>query len=286
MPASPAPLKDPIDAYASWLRVYRRPRTVENRVHYARRLTTWAAERSRSPWELTSTDVTSWLSAVGKSPATRKNAADAIRGYYRWAMDAGYTKTNPVGSLPRINVPRGLPRPTPDHVLRDAVSRCTRPTDILMLLFGSLSGLRVGEIAALRAEDINDDLIRVTGKGGHVRYVPVHPLLKEALLLAPSRGWLFPSNRNPSGHYLAASVAQRINDLLEEGWSAHTLRHRFATHVYSASQDILGLRDLLGHADVSTTMVYTRVAADKLARDVAAIHSLPDMTVRVRELVS
>lgn len=81
-------------------------------------------------------------------------------------------------------------------------------------------------------------------------------------------------------------MAQRINDLLEEGWSAHTLRHRFATHVYSASQDILGLRDLLGHADVSTTMVYTRVAADKLARDVAAIHSLPDMAVRVRELVS
>ena len=82
-----------------------------------------------------------------------------------------------------------------------------------MLLLGSLGGLRVGEMAILQAENINDGIIRVTGKGGHIRHVPVHPLLDEALQLAPTQDWIFPSHRNPSGHYLPASIAQRINDL-------------------------------------------------------------------------
>lgn len=275
-----------VAAFESWLSVFRRPRTVGNRVHYATRLTTLAAERGRTPWTLDSSMISTWLSTVGKSPATRKNALDAIRSYYRWAEQAGRTTGDPTLGLPHIRVPRGMPRPTPDHVLLEAVRRCARPTDILMLLLGSLSGLRVGEMAVLRADDINDGVIRVTGKGGHIRHVPVHPLLAEALQLVPSRGWLFPSDRNPTGHYLAASIAQRINDLLEDGWSAHTLRHRFATHVYSASLDILALRDLLGHADVSTTMVYTRVAAAKLARDGAAITALPGMADRIHELAS
>ncbi|MGW9738073.1 integrase [Micrococcus sp. 140720015-1] len=282
----PRHISPDVTAFESWLSVFRRPRTVANRLHYATRLTTWAAAAGQTPWTLDAPMITAWLGTVGKSPATRKNALDAIRSYYRWAQQAGRTTMDPTLDLPHIQVPRGLPRPTPDHVLRAAVARCTRPTDILMLLLGSLSGLRVGEMAALRAEDINDDLIRVTGKGGHIRHVPVHPLLAEALQLVPSTGWLFPSDRNPTGHYLPASIAQRINDLLEPGWSAHTLRHRFATHVYSASLDILALRDLLGHADVSTTMVYTRVAAAKLARDVAAITTLPGVTDRIHALAS
>ena len=156
-----------------------------------------------------------------------------------------------------------------------------------MLLLGSLSGLRVHEMAHLRAEHIQDGQIRVTGKGGHIRHVPVHPLLSEALVLAPSEGWLFPSDRNVTGHYLPASIGQRIHDLLAStGWSAHTLRHRFATAVYSSSLDILGLRDLLGHADVATTMVYTRVAAEKLARDVSSISTLPGMSDHLHTLAS
>lgn len=273
--------------FESWLTVFRRPRTVANRVHYAQRLHAWTHENDLDALTLTPAQLAEWLLTVGASPATRKNAADAIRVYYRWAIDLNLTDTNPADKLPRFTVPRGLPRPTPDHILRDAITRCTRPQDILMLLLGSLSGLRVAEMSRLRAEDINDGQIRVTGKGGHIRHVPVHPLLNEALALAPSCGWLFPSDRNPSGHYLPASIGQRIHDLLATtGWSAHTLRHRFATHVYSSSLDILGLRDLLGHADVTTTMVYTRVAAEKLSRDVAALQTLPGMTDRIQTLAS
>ena len=275
-----------LTAFETWLSVYRRPRTVKNRVHYARRLSDWADDQQLSIWDLTPTHITDWLLTVGSSPSTRKNAADAIRVFYRWAVETDRTTANPAAHLPRITVPRGLPRPTPDHVLHRAIAQCTRPADILMLLLGSLSGLRVSEMAHLKAEDIRDGFIHVTGKGGNIRYVPVHLLLTEALVLAPSKGWIFPSNRNPSGHYLAASITQRLNDLLDDGWTAHTLRHRFATHVYTASLDILSLRDLLGHADVATTMVYTRVTAEKLARDVAAIRALPDMTARVHDLAS
>ena len=266
---------DAVHAFEQWLTIYRRPQTVRNRVHYANRLRNWAVSNDRHLWSLTVSDLTQWLTTVGNHPATRKNAADAVRAFYRWAVADGRTTVNPCESLPRITVPRGLPKPTPDGVLRHGLTRASTVQDVLMLYLGSYGGLRVSEIAQLSAEDITDNGIRVVGKGGHVRYVPLHPALVEVLPMAPSKGWLFPSDRNTTGHYLPASIAQRIRRLLNTpGWSAHSLRHRFATQFYEVTADLLALRDLLGHADVSTTMVYTRVATGRLSTQVSEIPHL------------
>lgn len=260
-----------LPAYRDWLLSHRRPQTVRNRIHYATRLITWAQDRDACPWDLKVQDLAAWLLTVGESPSTRKNAADAISTFYRWAVTTGHTAANPARDLPRITVPRGLPRPAPDEVLRKAAQRCTRHIDLLMLLLGSYGGLRVSEIAALHTNDIIGSGLRITGKGGHVRLVPIHPILTEPLNQV-SAGWLFSSSKNPTGHYLPGSIAQRITDLLDPGWSAHTLRHRFATEYYDKHPDLLALRDLLGHADVSTTMIYTKVSSDRLA---ASVSDLP-----------
>lgn len=266
---------DVIDAFEAWLSIYRRPQTVRNRVHYASRLRAWSVTNDLHIWSLSVRDLTAWLRTVGNHPATRKNAADAVRAFYKWAVDDGRTTVNPTLALPKITVPRGLPKPTPDSVLKHALLRAKRPEDVVMLFLASYGGLRVSEIAIMRAEDITDTTMRVVGKGGHVRHVPLHPALKEVLRYAPSKGWLFPSDRNTLGHYLPASIAQRIRRLLNTpGWSAHSLRHRFATSFYEANADLLALRDLLGHADVSTTMVYTRVATGRLRAQVSEIPRL------------
>src|SRR5699024_1351792 len=213
-----------------------------------------------------------WLLSVGQSPATRKNALDAINVFYKWAVMSRYTTTNPAAEIPKIMVPQGMPNPTPDDVLQQGIDRCESVQDLLMLLFASYGGLRVGEIALLHSHDIHDGQVRVQGKGGKIRYIPLHPTIRDILHQANIDGWLFPSTRNPSGHYLPDSIAQRIRKHLLPGkWSAHSLRHRFATEFYHKNLNILALRELLGHATVSSTMIYTRVSSDALAPQVAAI---------------
>lgn len=270
-----------LEPYRSWLTTHRRPMTVKNRVYYAQRMLTWATESARNPWEISVEDLTEWILTIGSSPSTRKNAADGLRSLYRWAVATGRTNHNPAQDLPKITVPRGLPRPTPDAVLKRGLERCTRHVDVLMLLLGSYTGLRVAEIAAGHTNDIDGDRLRVVGKGGHVRYVPINMILKPVLDATPS-GWFFPSSKNVTGHYKPASIGQRINDLLDPGWSAHTLRHRFGTEVYRNTPDLLALRDLLGHSDVSTTMVYAKVSSAILTSSVDALAPIIDMESHMR----
>jgi len=263
---------DLLAEYQSWLLMHRRPLTVRNRIHYARKLHDWCTDQHLNIFQVTAHQLAKWVPTVGAAPATRKNAIDAVNVFYKWAMIIGVADTNPAQTLPNIQPPTGLPQPAPDDVLEEGFKRCETVQDLLMLLFASYGGLRVAEIAALHSTDIQGDHIRVTGKGGKIRYVPLHPVLKEILHELDMTSWLFPSSRNATGHYLADSIAQRIRKHLLPGtWSAHTLRHRFATEYYHNNPDLLALRELLGHASVNSTMIYTRVSPDALAPHVAEL---------------
>ena len=85
-----------------------------------------------------------------------------------------------------------------------------------MIVLALYAGLRAVEIASLHTSDFDDEQIRVQGKGDKVRYVPIHDMLKPLILHIPN-GWVFPSDKNPTGHYLPASVSQRLSDLLGPG---------------------------------------------------------------------
>lgn len=263
---------DVLNDYEQWLLLYRRPLTVRNRLHYARQLYNWCETKNLQIFEITTKHISQWASTVGAAPATRKNAVDAIRVFYNWSVLMGLAAMNPAKDIPRIMVPSGLPNPAPDEVLQEGIDRCQSVEDLLMLLFASYGGLRVAEIAVLHSSDFQGDHVRVHGKGGKIRYVPLHPILKNILDELNVIGWLFPSNKNATGHYLADSIAQRIRRYLLPGdWTAHTLRHRFATEYFRLNPDLLALRELLGHASVDTTMIYTKVSPDALAPQVALI---------------
>jgi integrase/recombinase XerD len=153
-----------------------------------------------------------------------------------------------------------------------------------------VSGLRVSELVALQAGALRADapLIAVLGKGNKERLVPVSARAREAALAArgpaargkgaPSR-WLFPS-RAAGGHITRQAVGLVLKDaaiaagLDPERVSPHVLRHSFATHLLGRGADLRSLQMLLGHADIATTQIYTKVLEERLRQLVEAHHPL------------
>lgn len=207
------------------------------------------------------------------SPNTRRSARAAIRRFFFWARAAGLRDDDPSELLLSIQVPRPVPRPTPIRVLADALASAENDRDRLMLLLASFGGLRRAEIATVHASDIEHGFLFVTGKGGAQRIVPIHQMLSAPLQRLTERGgWAFPGRF--TGHVHPDFIGKRISRLLGPGWTAHTLRHRFATEVYRSSRDLLAVQQLLGHASVATTQIYVGVDRDALT---AAVDGLPGL---------
>lgn len=246
-------MNDHLD-YLTWIRAAgAAPGTVRQRRHYLGSLAeTYPASTLLA---LTPADLAAFLAHDGWAPETRKCARAALRGFYAWALDMELTTKNPAVKLPPVRVPPGRPRPTPDDVFARAVAHGD-VRDRLMVMLAAYAGLRRSEIAQVHTSDMTGDVLRVKGKGGRVRLLPLHPVLFEALLLRPE-GWVFPGLID--GHLSAQYVGQRLGRLLGPGWSGHTLRHRFASRAYLVDRDLRAVQTLLGHSKPETTARYTQV---------------------------
>lgn len=274
-----------LEEYELHLDAHRAKSTVKVRVWYAYKLCLWAESLNEdmadttddssqiSVWSLTYSQLARWLSrGVGPAPGTKYSARCSARLFYSWGQKAGFTQDNVALKLPSVRRPRGVPKACPEQVLEKGLWNATRRRDVFMLLLGSYAGLRACEIAPLHTRDVLlGRKLRVLGKGGHERIVPLHPIIREYLPYFED-GFFFPSDRSTTGHVLPASIGQRIRDLLDtSGWNGHTLRHRFATEVYQANPDLLALKDLLGHASVATTQIYARADVARLDEYVDAL---------------
>lgn len=215
-----------------------------------------------SPWRLGVDELTSWLGAQGWGPNTRRSYRTTLRAFYAWAMATGRTKTSPAHQLPPVRVPRGRPRPTPEAAYRDALATA-EPRVQLAIRLAAQCGLRRSEIAQAHTDDLERDLLgwslRVRGKGGHVRMVPLPVDLGEQLA-ARARGWLFPSSHGR--HLTPAHLGKLISSALGGGLTTHTLRHRAATMAYAATHDLRAVQEFLGHSKPETTAIYTLVPDD------------------------
>lgn len=213
----------------------------------------------RSPATVTVGDLEAWLARQSWAPNTRRSYRSSLRAFYSWAMAAGVVQSSPAHLLPPVKVPRAVPRPTPELLFRAAVKRAD-DRERLGLMLAGVCGLRRGELARARREDLEVDLVgyslRVIGKGGHVRMVPV-PEGLAAVILARPAGWLFPSPHG--GHLTPHHLAKLIAATMPEGWTTHTLRHRCGTRAYAATKDLLEVQNLLGHAKPETTAIYVAV---------------------------
>lgn len=236
-------------------------------------LHTLADAVNAGPLSVETDQLAAWLAREDWTPNTRRSHRATLAVFFGWLQHTGHRIDNPAALLETVAGVIGKPRPCPESALRVAVA--TAPErERLMIALAAGAGLRRAEIAKVRAEDVEHAIggymLRVVGKGNRVRLVPISDEMAEAI---GRRGrWAFP---NPNGGPLTpAHVGKCISRLLPPGWTAHTLRHRFASAAYSADRDIRAVQELLGHASVATTQIYTAIPDDapRRAAAAAAVH--------------
>jgi integrase/recombinase XerC len=139
----------------------------------------------------------------------------------------------------------------------------------LMVELAASAGLRCCEIAVVHTDDVSQEadgwVLQVHGKGAKVRVIPVMTELATALLRG-GRGYVFPGDIE--GHLSSGYVSKLVSRSLPGGWTAHTLRHRFASTAYSVDSDLRAVQELLGHASIATTQIYVKVPDDAKRRAV------------------
>ncbi len=209
----------------------------------------------------------------------------AVRSFHRFLLREGVTERDPAAGVAQPRLPRSLPRPLPvDDVRRlleapeESSPTGVRDRAILELLYGS--GLRISELTGMDVDDIDleEGSLRVLGKGGKEREVPLGSFGRDAvsayltrgrpaLATGASRGALFLNARG--GRLSRQSCARLLGRYvrlagIDRRVTLHTLRHSFATHLLEGGADVRVVQELLGHASVATTQIYTLVTARHL----------------------
>lgn len=225
---------------------------------------------------------------VGARTISRRLAT--LRGWFRWLHAQGLRQDSPMDGLANPRHGRPLPEPVPVDVMltllnapRPSTPPGTRDSALLEVLYAA--GLRVSELVGLDLGDVDlvGRWVRVTGKGRKTRQVPLHlraieaigrwtahrPELLEKASDGAEREALFLNQR---GGRLSARSVRRILDREVLRCAAglhvhpHMVRHAFATHILDGGVDIRHVQELLGHASISTTQIYTHVGIDRLIR--------------------
>jgi site-specific recombinase XerD len=234
------------------------------------------------------------LSETGAARATVARKLAAVRSFYDSLRRAGAVSANPADLLSSPKLESKLPRILDREEMATLLSRIPARTpleirDRALFELAYSCGLRCSEITGLDVGSLEFDAeqLRVEGKGGKTRLVPVGEPAQRAVaryldsgrprLVAghPQPGALFVSK---SGRRLSASdVGRRLQKWVREaavagGVSPHSLRHSFATHLLEGGADLRAIQELLGHASVSTTQVYTRVDPTRLRAQYAQSH--------------
>ena len=252
-------------------------------------LASWAASNGHAVPELGTEDIRAFVAAEhrrGLSPKSLQRRLSAVRSFYRWLLKNGRIAASPAAAIRAPKAPRKLPQvldPDEAKVLVEV------PTDVplglrdraLLELFYS-SGLRLSELCALRWRDLDlaDGLVTVLGKGNKQRSVPVGSHARNAL--AAWRGETGAANDAPvfpgrHGPITPRAVQLRLRQLAQRQGlfkrvHPHLLRHSFASHVLESSGDLRGVQELLGHADIATTQIYTHLDYQHLAKVYDAAH--------------
>jgi integrase/recombinase XerD len=281
-------VSDPdVEGFLALLAARRAPRTVDA---YRRDLADLARSLGKPPAKATDEEVKTWLADLrgrGQAPSSVARRAAAARAFYRHLVLLGLRTDNPAAEVELPRRRNRLPRtlsPAEVERLIDAAKgtspRSLRDRALVELLYGA--GLRVSEAVGLERAgiDLDNRLVRCTGKGGKERIVPLGREAAEAVRRYQARGRPYLDRRhrpelflNAQGGALTRAGAFLILRKLAEKAGLdprrvhpHILRHSFATHLLEGGADLRSVQEMLGHADLGTTELYTHVS-DRRRRD-------------------
>lgn len=258
---------DIIDDYLAELRVIgRAPSTIRLRGYQLHAWDAWLVGHGLSAQDVRREHVVDYL-ATFPEPETRASNMAALRGLCAWLADMGVLTTDPCRRLPSVRRRLGDPHPCPDGVVSQALA-VANPAEQCMLILGRFAGLRASEIAHAHSDYLRGswghETVRLCGKGGRWREFPAHPAVVE--VLSRAAGWVFPSPIGAGSPILPGTVTARLGNLLPGPWTAHSLRHAFASDLYERSgHDLRMVQDALGHANPQTTARYVQVGMDRAA---------------------
>jgi integrase len=194
----------------------------------------------------------------------RRSMRSSLITFFDWAKTNGLVDENPAALLPRVAASPPAPRPAPDYVWSELLANA-QPRERLMALLAGEAGLRRAEVAAVRCDDLIQDLygwsLLVRGKGGRQRVVPLTDRLSSEIRRycdCPA-GFLFPGQID--GHISPGWAGTVISRLMADGYTMHKLRHRYATRGFAGTGNLRAVQEALGHASVATTQRYTAISA-------------------------
>lgn len=252
-------------------------------------ITGFLKARGTTPEAAAQDDLRAYMQALndaGLKPSTTARRLSAMRQFFRYLAQEGIRTDDPAALLDAPKRGKALPKILSEaevdrllaeaRKLRDDPAESARLTALLEILYAT--GLRVSELVGLRFPPFGDDrrFLLVRGKGSKERLVPLGETARQALenYAADWRGaflqprqmspWLFPS-RGDSGHLTRQRFGQLLKDLAIAAGieprrvSPHVLRHAFASHLLAHGADLRAVQKMLGHADISTTQIYTHV---------------------------
>ncbi|MFA5900149.1 MAG: site-specific tyrosine recombinase XerD [Hyphomicrobium sp.] len=251
-------------------------------------------------------NISGWLvtlSEAGLGASSRARALSAVRQLYKFLLAEGHITADPThgqsGPRKRRALPKTLSVAEVDRLIAAAARRLDDADGIehvralrLYCLIEMIyaTGMRVSELVSLPRSVLAGDgrVLMIKGKGGRERLVPLNSAARSALdrYLAATTGegrisskWLFPS-KSAQGHLTRQRFAQDLKEIAEaagldgERVSPHVLRHAFASHLLDRGADLRSVQQLLGHADISTTEIYTHVLEERLKKLVHEHHPL------------
>ena len=249
-------------------------------------------------------------------PSSLSRKLSSLKHFYEVLKAEGYIKINPLSNLESFKKIKNLPKSLSEDYLTLLLSKAknnlqnvnnNNPTKkvkmlriltIIEILYST--GMRVSELVSLPLSDFIGikDLLQIKGKGGVYRYVAFNKESKDMIEMWLSlrssiekyikNKYVFPSN-NGVGHITRQSIYMDLSDLSKsinmnsEHISPHKIRHSFATHMLNRGADLRSLQKLLGHADISTTEIYTNVQSKRLSGLVNDIHPLNSINLKKKE---
>ena len=288
------PASDPIEPFLAHLAHERRMAalTVTSYRRDLRRIAGWLADSgdpaAADPAAIARMDAhrvrsyVAWRHRNGASGRTLQRELASLRSLYRWLLREGRASLNPAVGVRAPKTPRKLPATLEADQLCGLLDRpaedllAIRDTAMIELFYSS--GLRLQELVSVNLDDIDmaDGALIVTGKGAKTRQVPVGAQARESVqrwmrvranLAADGERALFVSSRGTRIH--PRTVEARLARWGQEQGAVrhvhpHLLRHSFASHLLESSGDLRAVQELLGHADIATTQIYTRIDTARL----------------------